>query len=157
MFRIAQKKESESIFALYQSVIGQPYCTWNEVYPGKTEMLHDLETYNLFLLEENDVIIGAASIVTENEMDGVPYWNVKKNACEIARIVIHPSWQGKGYAKVLVSNILDILKCRNCSSVHLAVADKNIPAYKTYQKLGFITVGEIDMYGNHYYLCEKII
>lgn len=157
LFRLAEKEETEAVYALYQSVIGQLYCTWNELYPGRNEILRDLETGNLFLLEENGAVIGAASVVPENEMDELPCWTVKENASEIARIVIHPTWQGKGYAEILVSKILAELRCRNCAWVHLSVAALNLPAFKTYQKLGFSTVGEKDMYGNQYYLCEKIL
>lgn len=154
-FKLAQKTDAEAVYALYQSVIGQTYCTWNDQYPGKSEILHDLETGNLFLLEEKGVIIGAASVVPENEMDAFPCWTVKENASEIARIVIHPLWQGQGYAAILVSKVLTELKNRHCASVHLSVAMVNLPAIKTYKNLGFISVGEKDMYGNRYYLCEK--
>ncbi len=42
-------------------------------------------------------------------------------------------------------------------SIHLSVAKSNIPAYKTYIKLGFKTVGEVEIYGGDYYLMEKQI
>ncbi len=39
-------------------------------------MLHDLETENLYILTDNDRIIGAVSIVPENEPDGLSCWNI---------------------------------------------------------------------------------
>ena len=50
-FRNARKDEAETIFMLYRSVIGRPFCAWDEEYPGWTEIRHDLETENLFVLE----------------------------------------------------------------------------------------------------------
>ncbi|MBR3429380.1 MAG: hypothetical protein IKG87_04705 [Clostridia bacterium] len=38
MFRKAEKSEAEAIRALYQAVIGTPFCTWDESYPGETEI-----------------------------------------------------------------------------------------------------------------------
>lgn len=157
LFRTATQNDAEAIYSLYRSVIGQKFCTWNDIYPGLNEINHDIETCNTFLLIKDEIIIGAASIVPENELDELSCWNVKQNAKEIARVVIAPLYQGQGYAKILAANIIAELKSRKCSAVHLSVAAVNIPAYKTYQGLGFITVGEADMYGNHYYLCEKIL
>ncbi len=156
LFRAAQPIDAHPIFTLYRSVVGQPCCVWNDQYPGMPEITHDIETGNLFVLEDGDSIMGAISIVPENEMDDLPYWMVRDNACEIARVVIHPEHQGKGYARLLVQEITRILQDeRSCAAIHLSVATVNEPAYRTYRKLGFTTVGEKDMYGNHYHLCEK--
>ena len=37
LFRKAETCEAEAIRALYQAVIGTPFCTWDESYPGETE------------------------------------------------------------------------------------------------------------------------
>ncbi len=153
VFRTAEETERQTVLNLYRSVLSGPFSVWNELYPGMEEIEHDTETGNLFVLTEDNRIIGAVSVVPENEMDDMDCWK-EKNAAEIARVVICPDRQGDGLAAVLVSEILKVLAERKVRAVHLSAAVRNIPAVRTYQHLGFDTVGEADMYGNHYILME---
>lgn len=155
--RKAKPAEAEIIRDLYHSVIGQPFCTWNEEYPGEIEIQMDLSAETLYLAEEENKIIGAISVIPENEMDDFPCWNIRDHVKEIARVVIRPDLQGKGYACQMVEKLLAILKEEGCHAIHLSVADCNIPAQKTYRKLGFAFLAECDMYGHHYFLCEKAL
>lgn len=68
LFRKAETCEAEAIRALYQAVIGTPFCTWDESYPGETEIAGDLSAGTLYVLEEDHQVIGAISIVPENEL-----------------------------------------------------------------------------------------
>lgn len=164
--RKAREEEAEKILALYRSVIDSEFCTWNVYYPGEEEIAVDLEYGNLFVLLDGDgpadgeQVIGAASIVPENELEDLPFWKEPedgKMVCEIARIVISPEYQGRGLAKTLVTSLEEVLKERGCSAARLLVAAKNVPAYRTYLHCGFQTAGECDMYGDHYYACEKVL
>ena len=51
LFRKAETCEAEAISALYQAVIGTPFCTWDESYPGETEIAGDLSAGTLYVLE----------------------------------------------------------------------------------------------------------
>lgn len=154
-FRNAQPSDADAVLLLYRSVIGHPYCTWNEYYPGPGEIAEDLRAGDLFVLEAGDQLVGVVSVVPENELDEQPVWTVREGAAEIARVVIQPSYQGQGISRVLVQNVLDVLKKRGYKAVHLSVAEINIPARKTYKSLGFTAVGRVFLYGNYYFLCEK--
>ena len=90
LFRKAETCEAEAIRVLYQAVIGTPFCTWDESYPGETEIAGDLSADTLYVLEEDHQVIGAISIVSENELDHFSCWSVKENAREFARVVIKP-------------------------------------------------------------------
>lgn len=146
----------EDVKALYYSVLNTKYCIWNEEYPSSFEINFDFEHHKLFVLKINDKVIGAASIVPENEMDGFDCWKEKNNTCEIARIVIHKDYQGKGYGKVLVSKLIDLVKEMSFKAIHLAVHIDHIPAYKTYLSAGFKEVGNAFMYNHNYKLMEKV-
>ena len=50
LLRKATAGEKDAIAAIYSSVIGQEGCTWNEYYPGETELREGLETGNLYVL-----------------------------------------------------------------------------------------------------------
>ena len=157
VFRTAREADAETILALYKSVVGAPFCAWNEFYPGMEEIDADIASKGLFLLEDGGQIVGAVSAVPENELDGLPCWQTPGPARELARVIVRPSLQGRGLSKVLVQNALDALREGGCAVVRLAVARENIPARRAYARLGFITVGENDMYGHHFYLCEKAL
>ncbi len=146
-----------SVLALYEDAKTEPFCVWNEAYPTMQEIEHDLETENLYVLVENDVLIGALSVVPENEMDGFPHWKIDENAKEIARVVVAKPYQNKGYAAYMMQEILESLKEDIYFAVHISVAEQNLPALKSYQKFGFSIVGEVDRYGGHYFLLEKLL
>ena len=154
-FRKAKTSEAGTILALYQSVIGTPFCTWNEYYPGEEEIADDLAHESLFVLEEEGEIIGAISIVPENEMDDLTCWTIRENAREFARVVIRPDQQQKGLSSRLIDGIFKELQQQGCAAVHIAVAKENTPAQRLYRKAGFSFCGETDMYGHSYFLCEK--
>ena len=156
-FRKAEKKEAKLIKVLYRSVIGDPFCTWDESYPGEEEIRGDLEAGTLYVLEEAGDLIGAVSIVPENEFDELDCWKVKENAREFARVVIRPDLHHQGLSRYLVDGVLKELKSQHVAAVHIAVARDNIPARKLYQKAGFSFCGEADMFGHHFILCEKML
>lgn len=155
---IAKEQNKDEIYALYKSVIGEPYCVWNDDYPGMREIEEDIDANSLHILVLENIIIGAASVAPINELDCFDYWKSKDGRHkEIARVVVSPDYRGKGLAKKIVNDLITILKKSNCSSIHLSVAINNIPAYKTYSSLGFIVVGEEELFGGKYLLMEKIL
>ena len=155
-FRMATQDDAAQVLSLYESAKSGALCVWNESYPSMTEIAHDLETGNLYVMTDGGNIIGAISVVPENELDGFDCWSCKGGK-EIARVVIDKAYQGHGLSFEMVQNIVTILRKNGCKAIHLSVVKSNIPAYKTYIKAGFAVVGEAQMYGNDYYLMEKAI
>ena len=155
-FRAARPGEAETIFSLYQEAKKGPFCVWNDSYPGMAEINHDLETRNLYTLTHQGDIIGAISIVPENELDDFDCWTCKDGK-EIARVVVDKAHQGQGLSLEMVKSIASILQKSDYQTIHLSVVKSNLPAFKTYIKAGFTVVGEAQIYGNDYYLMEKAI
>ncbi len=154
--KIARPDDAEAVLSLYQSAKGGEFCAWSDSYPDMLEIEHDLETWNLYVMTQDSKIIGAVSVVPENELDVLDCWSCKDSR-EIARVVISREYRGKGLSFELVRFIESILYKDACRALHLSVAKINIPAYKTYIKAGFVTVGEVKMFGNSYYLMEKLL
>lgn len=157
LFRKAETGDEEAVTALYRAVTGTPFCTWDESYPGETELTGDLSAGSLYVLEEDRAIIGAISVVPKNELDGFGCWAVRENAREFARVVLKPDQQGKGLSVYLVEGVIRELQKQGAAAIHIAVAKGNIPAQKLYRKTGFDFCGEADMYGHSFFLCEKHI
>ena len=157
VFRKARKGEADVVMALYRAVVGKQFCTWDESYPGKTEITADLASGSLYVLEKDKELIGAISIVPKNEIDDFGCWRIKENAREFARVVLRPDQQRKGLSVFLVENIIQELQKQQAAAIHLAVAKENIPAQRLYQKTGFDFCGEADLYGHSFFLCEKVL
>ena len=155
MFRKAEKGEEDAVMVFYRAVIGTPFCTWDESYPGETEITEDLSAGTLYVLEEDREIIGAISIVPENELDDLDCWTVRENAREFARVVLKPDQQQKGLSVYLIEGVIRELQKLRVAAIHIAVAKGNIPAQKLYRKMRFNFCGEADMYGHSFFLCEK--
>lgn len=153
---MAQQDDASHVLSLYQSAQSYAFCVWNDIYPSITEIEHDLETKNLYVMTDGSKIIGAISVVPENELDSFDCWSYKDGK-EIARVVIDKAYQGQGLSFEMVQYVEAILQRNGCKAIHLSVVKSNIPAYKIYIKAGFIVVGEAQMYNNDYYLMEKAI
>lgn len=153
--RPASHDELDAVCELYASCIGRDGCTWNEYYPSREDAENDLGSGCLYVGVHDGKVIATISVVPENELDGQKFWNIDDGKTrEIARIAVSRLYEGHGYAKALVSRIIDILRTENCTAVHLLVAKRNINAVRLYRSLGFEFVGECFMYGNDYYACE---
>lgn len=155
-FRPAQPDDAEQVLSLYQSAKSGGFCVWSDSYPTMTEIARDLETNNLYVLTDGSRIVGAISVVPENEMDGFDCWSCKDGR-EIARVVIDKAYRGRGLSFEMVKRVESILREKGHRAIHLSVVKSNIPACKTYRKAGFAVVGEAQMYGHDYYLMEKAI
>lgn len=153
-FRAVAALELQTIFALYQAVIGSEGCTWNSDYPGVLELSEDYANGNLFCMEYQKRIIGAVSIVTQNELDDLSCWSFRSNMAEIARVVILPEFQGRGIADQMLTRLFRLLRSRGYLGVHLLAAKINHKAARLYDGLGFSVCGSEHCYGNAYFCRE---
>ena len=155
MLRPARKEELPEILQLYRSVIGKSGCTWDVFYPNEATLQEDFETENLYVLCNGTHMIGAGSVVPENELEDLVFWEISEKAREIARIVIAPAHQGKGYGKQLVSKLCKKLGHDGYSAVHLLAATQNPAACSLYARVGFRRKGACHRYDHDYYAYEK--
>mgnify|MGYP003302794557 CR=1 FL=1 len=155
--RKARADEKEIVRALYLSVKGSEGCTWNENYPSDIELDGDLSNDALFVLTENGEIVGAVSVVEPRELDEMPFWQERDHVCEIARVVVRPERQGRGYAERMLSMLFDSIRSEGVLGVHILVAKKNAAASRLYEKLGFDRRGECFEYGIDFFAEELLL
>lgn len=155
VLRRAGKEELPEILNMYRSVIGKPGCNWSVTYPNEVTLHQDFAAGNLYVLCKGRKMIGAGSIVPKNELDDLAFWQHKEKAGEIARIVIAPQYQGKGYGKHLVRKLCMQLEKRGFRAVHLLVSTGNHHALNLYRETGFHNMGPCHRYAHDYYAYEK--
>ena len=151
----ARKKDLPQVLALYRSVISKPGCNWSISYPNDTTLHDDFRTGNLYILKKGRKLIGAASIVPENELDDLQLWYYRKNVKEIARIVIAPEQQGKGHGKYMIRKLCLRLRRKGCRTIHLLVSTENNRAKNLYRENGFLSRGPVHRYDHNYYAYER--
>ena len=155
--RKARADEKEIVRAPYLSVKGSEGCTWNENYPSDIELDGDLSNDALFVLTENGEIVGAVSVVEPRELDEMPFCQERDHVCEIARVVVRPERQGRGYAERMLSMLFDSIRSEGVLGVHILVAKKNAAASRLYEKLGFDRRGECFEYGIDFFAEELLL
>lgn len=151
----AKKEDLRQILKMYRSVIGKPGCSWSVSYPNEVNLYEDFSTGNLYVLRKGKKMIGAGSIVPKNELDDLDCWTHRQNAREIARLVIAPEYQSKGYGKHLVRKLCHRLEKMGCQAVHLLASVDNHHALNLYRETGFRNVGQCRRYDHDYYAYER--
>ena len=83
-------------------------------------------------------------IATEDSLNIVAYCCTQSvlDEGEILRIAVAPSMRRKGVGRVLLSEIINIMKNNGCKMIFLEVRSKNIPARSLYESSGFKKISE---------------
>ena len=153
---LALKEDLSNVLSLYETVKKQKFCVWDDEYPTIEKIEYDFNHESLYVLKEENKVIGAISVNYENELDElIDVWLYTKDVCEIARVVIDPNYQNKGLGEFMINEMCKLLREKGKQCIHLAVAVNNLPAVRIYEKCGFLQDCTIYMYENHYYLYEK--
>jgi len=85
----------------------------------------------IFLLEINGSVVGKAELMLSHQdtLNAIGY---------IKRVVIHPTFQGKGLAQQLLTHIITYARSeRKLAALDLHVWEQNLPAIRLYEMLGF--------------------
>lgn len=61
---------------------------------------------------------------------------------ELLKIAVSASCRRRGYADLLLADLLEKLVARQCTTLYLEVRSRNLPALKFYQKNGFLKRGK---------------
>lgn len=78
-------------------------------------------------------------IFKENQLVAITGERMKMNDfTEVSAIITHPDHTGKGYAKQLITHVVNAIFDEN-KIPYLHVVESNIGAIKLYEKLGFVT------------------
>lgn len=133
---------------------------WNEHYPNALAFETDVDRNELYVLEENNIIIGSIviSVVMDEEYKPVK-WLTRTNNIYIHRLCIHPEQQGKGYAQLLMDFAEHYAKENNYDSVRLDTFSKNIRNQKFYEQRGYKRLENIyfPKQSEHPFYCYELV
>lgn len=102
------------------------------------------------------------AISKENELIGFAMYGLWKNEGENGRVwldrfLIDEHQQGKGYANLVLPNLLKhIADEYQCEEIYLSVYDNNTVAIHLYEKFGFLRNGETDINGEKVMVCPVL-
>jgi ribosomal protein S18 acetylase RimI-like enzyme len=106
---------------------------------------YEMETFRYLLTTPNaitrqirtDQNVMAAFIIALIEMDGIGH---------ITAIGVDPEWRRHGLARILLTDIEEILRRRGINTIRLEVRVENSPAINLYEELGYIVVQRLARY-----------
>jgi ribosomal protein S18 acetylase RimI-like enzyme len=149
-FMLALEADASAVFALCQSLIGTPGCTWNEHYPTAELVQADIRARSLYVLKDaQGAIVAAAAAGGERELDDLA-WG-PENPCELARVGVSLSYQRQGIGSYLLKQVIKAVKRRGFDGIVMLVSTSNTTALSLYEKHGFTRCGEINRYGFDFY------
>lgn len=149
MIRLATKNDVPKIMencrACANHMIANGIYQWNNEYPNTTAFLNDIAREELFVLTEEDKIIGTIVVSTLMDQEYVPikWLTPNKNNFYIHRLSVHPNYQKKGYAKKLMDFAENIALQKNYNSVRLDTFSKNQRNQRFYEARGYQKLGNI--------------
>lgn len=121
-----------------------------EVYPTRTFLRESIENGELYV-GELDGQLASCMVLNHQYNDGyreVP-WSVEATDAELLvlhALGVHPSFAGRGVAKQMVEKAQSIAAAENVKTIRLDVLEGNLPAEKTYVKMGFRYLTTLPMY-----------
>lgn len=143
------------------------YPGWQKnIYPIRQTALTGIREKALYIVKENNQIVGSAIIRNlPEEAYRTVKWGIEAEDCKVAVIytfVVHPQYLKKGIGKKLLQFIMGKCLEMNQKAIRLDVYEKNIPAIHLYESCGFQYVDTVDLgFGNyglyHFKLYEKIL
>lgn len=149
MIRLGTVSDIDSILnitkACAQDLISRKIFQWNEFYPNRKPFEKDVERGELYVLDHGETIIGCITISTFMDEEYIPveWLTTNESNIYIHRLAIHPSLQGRGYAKSLMDFAEDLAINNNYQSIRLDTFSRNDRNKKFYELRGFKKTGEI--------------
>ncbi len=76
-------------------------------------------------------------LLIDEKLAGFAEFKIVEGEADLQMIALKKEYQNKGYGKLFLSKLINELKEKGIEYVYLEVSEKNLPALKLYEKLGF--------------------
>lgn len=152
-------EDYESIIAFYDDVMERTpdiklYARWQK---GKHPTEEGIRTYieegSIYLLKENDAIVGAMAVTMYQGKDyHAIEWSqqVEDNEAAVIHILaVSPDAQGKGIGSEMIREAIRLAQTNGMKAIRLDALASNTPAHKIYKSLGFEFRGQQRLYAEN--------
>ncbi len=156
IFRPAIPEDAAPVFSLYRSLVGTPYCAWDDSYPAEEHVSDDIAAQALYCLCDGTAPVAAAAIRLCEEHNSFPLWSAMKNPCDLMRIGVARNRQGHGVGRFFLAKLLDEAKRTGYDGMRILVAKSNLPAVSLYRRIGARYRGDAFSY-NIDWFCYEIV
>jgi ribosomal protein S18 acetylase RimI-like enzyme len=147
--------------ACAQAMIANGIYQWNENYPSYEAFEKDIELGQLWVLKEDDIIIGSVVIseIMDDEYKVIKWLTPNTKNIYIHRLAVHPEYQGKGFAQKLMDFAEAYAQENNFSSVRLDTFSVNKRNNAFYQKRGYQKLGDVyfPKQSEHPFHCYELV
>lgn len=153
MIRKARPGDALAVAAIYDAIhareeAGQASVGWARgVYPTLATAQAAIARDDLFVMEQDDVIIGAA-IINQQQVDVYAQANWRYPSADdqvmvLHTLVIHPAAAGHGYGRAFVQFYEDYARAKQCPCLRMDTNARNERARAMYAGLGYEERGEV--------------
>ena len=144
---LAKLDDLNKIKEMYTKIIKNMYDNdikiWNEYYPNEV-FESDIEQENLYLLKDNDKILGAFVIYEHKNLEEDVKWkDLNAKAYLLNRVGVNVEYLHQGIGRKLINEACFLAKDNDAKYLRLLVSEFNVPAIKLYYKCDFKKVSGI--------------
>ena len=149
MIRRAKIQEIPEIMEVARAcaahMINKGIYQWNDHYPSAESFANDISRQELYVLSDDDRIIGMVALTSIMDEEYKPVeWLTKNNKnLYIHRLAVHPDFQGQGYAQKIMDYAEQFAESNGYDSVRLDTFSKNKRNQQFYQKRGYIRLENV--------------
>ncbi|MBN2349710.1 MAG: GNAT family N-acetyltransferase [Bacteroidales bacterium] len=117
---------------------------WNTFYPGGKVLVHDLEKKSVFLVKDKGVCKGMITLnnIIPEEYKDINWQNKSDKVLYIHNLAVHPNWQDKGIAKMLLEFAEKYAQENGYTHLRLDIFSKDIVAQELITGNAYIKSGE---------------
>lgn len=144
---LAKQEDLKDIKDIYikivNNMISNGITIWNNYYPIEV-FEQDIKNNNLYLLKDNNSILGAFVMYEHKEIEKDVEWSdINSKAYLLNRVGVNVDYLRKGIGQKLVEEACNLAKEKNAKYLRLLVCQENTPAIKLYEKCNFKRVNGI--------------
>lgn len=165
MIRLATLEDLPRILAIKEAATNHLHHIginqWNAYYPNQAVFTADIQRQELYVIEEDHLVIGAACI---NQRHDEAYrtlsWKLSTDdAFCIHRLAVDPAHHGKGLGSRLMRYAEDLAREAHVNTLRVDTFSENFITQKLFDKFGYHYVGDV-FYGpvtKPFYCYEKAL